>query len=299
MLGSRRHVLSAALCAALTFSGVVGPQPATAQQPTAAQAGQADIVLAAHRAVYEITLDQARGGAGVTDMTGRMVYELTGSVCDGFTQNMRFVTRMSTQDGGVTVSDMRSSSWEDGLARLFRFTSSQYKDSKLSESTQGDVDRGDGAGNVKVDLTKPAKKEVTLKRGVYFPIQHSIALLAAARSGETVFQADLYDGSEKGEKYYATTAYIGRAQPKGYNKSLPPVPSAARLDDLLSWPVSISYFDPAKEKQDGLPSYELAFLYFENGVSRRLFIDYGDFAIRGALKELTFLEPSKCDPKKR
>lgn len=278
------------------------PPPAIAQQPAAVQPSSPAVALAPHRAVYEISLDQARGGTAVTDMSGRMVYELTGSTCDGYTQNMRFVTRMSTQEG-VVLSDMRSSSWEDGVAKLFRFTSSQYKDAKLSESTQGDAARAEGGGEVVVDLTKPGKKAVKLKQGIYFPIQHSIALLAAARKGETVFQADLYDGSEKGEKYYATTAYIGRIQPKGFNKQLPAVSpqstaAAARLDDLVSWPVSISYFDPAKEKQDGMPSYELAFLYFENGVSRRLFIDYGDFAIRGVLKELSFLDVSKCDPKK-
>ncbi len=280
---------------------VAGGVPAAAQRTPAAQAQPvqaAPIVLVPHRAVYEITLDQARGGAGVTDMTGRMVYELTGSVCDGYTQNMRFVTRMSTQDGSVVLSDMRSSSWEDGVARLFRFTSSQYKDTKLSEATQGDASRDATGGPGRVELVKPAKKEIKLKAGVYYPIQHSIALLAAARRGETVLQADLYDGSEKGEKYYATTAYIGRAHPKGYNKSLPAVTTAQRLDELMSWPVSISYFDPEKEKQDGLPSYELAFLYFENGVSRRLFIDYGEFSIRGTLKDLAFLEPAKCDPKK-
>ena len=47
-----------------------------------------------------------------------------------------------------------------------------------------------------------------------------------------------------------------------------------------------------------MPAYELAFLYFENGVSRRLYIDYGEFAIRGSLKEITFLEPGKCEGKK-
>lgn len=280
---------------------VVSCPAAQAQRTPAAQAQPvqaAQPTVAPHRAIYEITLDQSRGGAGVTDMTGRMVYELTGSACDGYTQNMRFVTRMSTQDGGVVLSDMRSSSWEDGAARLFRFTSSQYKDAKLAEATQGDASREDPAKPGRVELVKPAKKEVQIKPGVYFPMQHSLALLAAARRGETVFQADLYDGSEKGEKYYITTSYIGRLQAKGYNKTLPAVTQGQRLDELQSWPVSISYFDPEKEKQDGLPSYELAFVYFENGVSRRLFIDYGEFSIRGTLKELTFLEPSKCDPKK-
>ncbi len=168
------------------------PPPAIAQQPAAVQPSSPAVALAPHRAVYEISLDQARGGTAVTDMSGRMVYELTGSTCDGYTQNMRFVTRMSTQEG-VVLSDMRSSSWEDGVAKLFRFTSSQYKDAKLSESTQGDAARADGGGEVVVDLTKPGKKAVKLKQGIYFPIQHSIALLAAARKGETVFQADLYE----------------------------------------------------------------------------------------------------------
>jgi hypothetical protein len=270
--------------------------PAWAQS-TVAQSPPAGISLASHRAVYEMTLDQTRGGAGVTDMSGRMVYELTGSPCDGYTQNMRFVTRMSVQDGSSTLTDMRSSSWEDGLAKLFRFTSSQYKDTRLSETTQGDAARADPSGEVTVELTKPQKKEVKLKRDVYFPIQHSIALLAAARKGDAVFQADFYDGSEKGEKYYATTAFIGRQLPKGHNKTLAAVAAAERLDGMVSWPVSISYFDPAKEMQDGLPAYELAFLYFDNGVSRRLFIDYGDFSIRGTLKEITFLEPAKCEVK--
>ena len=41
--------------------------------------------------------------------------------------------------------------------------------------------------------------------------------------------------------------------------------------------------------------YELSFRFYENGVSSRLYIDYGDFAIRGELKELTFLEEGKCE----
>jgi hypothetical protein len=36
---------------------------------------------------------------------------------------------------------------------------------------------------------------------------------------------------------------------------------------------------------------------FENGVSRKLTIDYGDFALQGTLKDLVFHEPSKCERK--
>lgn len=261
--------------------------------PLAVGAGNAK-VLAPHRAVYEITLDRSRGGSGVSDMSGRMVYELKGSECEGYTQTMRFVTRMVNQEGSTVVTDMRSSSTEDASARNFRFNSSQFKDSKLSESTDGGAARSGPSGEVKVELTRPERKEVQLKPNVFFPIQHSIALIAAAEKGESIFQADLYDGSEKGEKVYATTAYIGRKYAAGYNKRMPAAKSAERLNGLKAWPVSISYFEPGSDKQDAVPAYELAFVYFENGVSRRLYIDYGEFAIRGSLKEITFLEPGKC-----
>ena len=214
--------LGLALGPALAHAQATSPQPASGQRPSASKAASDPSGLAPHRAVYEITLDQSRSTSTVSDMTGRMVYELTGSACEGYTQNMRFVSRMSGQDGTVGITDMRTSSWEDGLAKSFRFNSSQYKDQKLSESTNGDAARSEQSGETKVELTRPEKKQVKLKPDVFFPIQHSIALLAAAKRGETTFQADLYDGSEKGEKVYPTTTYIGKARGPGFNQKLGP-----------------------------------------------------------------------------
>ena len=94
-------------------------------------------VLAPHRAIYEITLDRSRGGAGVSDMAGRMVYELTGSECEGYTQSMRFITRMTNQEGVASLTDMRSSSTEDANAKSFRFSSSQYPGLQAFEVDNG------------------------------------------------------------------------------------------------------------------------------------------------------------------
>jgi hypothetical protein len=251
--------------------------------------------LAPHRAVYEITLADSRGGSSVTDMSGRMVYELTGSACEGYSQSMRFVTRMSGQDGNSSITDMRTSSWEDAVAKAFRFSSTQYKDTKLEETTDGDAARTGPEGEVKVEISRPAKKAMSLKRDTYFPVQHSLALIAAARKGQRIFLADLYDGSEKGEKVFSTASFIGMERAPGYNRTLPKVERAERLDTVRSWPVSISYYEEGSERKDAIPAYELAFLYFENGVSRRLYIDYGDFSVRGTLKQLQFLDPKPCD----
>ena len=276
-------VLSAILLAAGSAVPVAAQQPLPGIGP-----------LAPHRAVYEITLADSRGGSGVSDLAGRMVYELTGSGCQGYTQNMRFVTRMTNQEGVTSVTDMRSSSWEDAVSKAFRFNSSQYKDTKLEESTDGDAARNSTGAEVQVELSKPAKKAVRLKGDTFFPVQHSIALLAAARKGDQFFIADLYDGSEKGEKVYSTASFIGRPKVAGYNKSLPKAENGEKLDGLKSWPISISYYEEGSAASDAMPSYELAFVYFENGVSRRLFIDYGEFAVRGTLKRVEFLEPAKC-----
>jgi hypothetical protein len=266
--------------------------------PTVSSSAVSDsIVLSPHRAIYDMTLATSRGGTGVTAVSGRMVYELTGSPCEGYTQNMRFVTQMTNQGGTSVVTDLRSSSWEEASGKRFRFNSSQYRDEKATEVTAGDAARANTADDVKVELTKPAKKGLSLSSGVYFPVQHSIALLKAAKAGKATFRADLYDGSEKGEKVYDTVSFIGKGVPPGGNRKLPSVKNAEQLDKLAAWPVSIGYFEPGSDKTDAVPVYELTFLFFEDGVSRKLFIDYGEFAINGELKEITFHEPSKCEQK--
>jgi hypothetical protein len=253
------------------------------------------VLLAPHRAVYELTLAAARSGNGVTSVAGRMVYDLAGSPCEGYTQTMRFVTRMMHQSGSTTVSDLRSTTWEDAAAKHFRFDSSQYRDDKATETTVGEASRlGEG---IKVDLTKPSKRSLSQPVGVYFPIQHTIALIRAAKDGRASFRADLYDGSEKGEKVYDTVSALGRLQAPGGNRQLPSAAGAERLDAVQAWPVSIAYFEPRSDGLDALPVYEISFLMFENGVSRKLHIDYGDFALEGDLTEISFHEPSKCEQK--
>lgn len=262
--------------------------------PVAALPGSEAIGFAAHRAVYDITLARTAPGSGVADMNGRMVYELMGSACEGYTQNMRFVTEMTNRDGEAQVSDLRTSSWEEASGKRLRFNSTQYRDDQPVETTQGDAGRAAGSATVRVELTKPKKKKLDLAGQVYFPIQHSIALLESARAGRHVFAADLYDGSEKGEKVYQTSAFIGKRAEPGSSATPKGVAGADVLAKLPSWPIAISYYEPGGEKNDSLPAYELSFRFFDNGVSSRLFIDYGDFAITGELKELTFLETSKC-----
>lgn len=279
------------LCAA-----AVGLVLAAAPAGMAASA-EAAVVLTPHRAVYDITLDRAAGGSGIADMTGRMVYELTGNVCTGYSQSMRFVTAVVNQEGATSITDLRTTSWEDAASRAFRFNTTQFRDRKLTETTVGDASRADASGRLKVALTQPSRKQIDLSPQAMFPVQHSRELVVRAQRGERLFTADLYDGSEKGDKVYTTVSFIGTARAPGDVSGLAEVASAKPLEGLVAWPMSISYYEPETQRQDSVPTYELAFLYYSNGVSRRLKIDYGSFAVRGVLKEISFLDPGKCDPK--
>jgi hypothetical protein len=255
-------------------------------------AGKESNRLVAHRAIYEMTLDDARSASGITGIDGRMVFEFTGSECNGYSLNMRMVTQMTDTQGQTNLTDLRSSTWEQGDGQKFRFQSAQYLNDKLGDITMGRAVRETPNEAVKVKLSQPSAAELDLSGPLLFPTQHSFALIAAARSGVGLFQARVYDGSEKGQKVYDTTAFIGTAVPPGDDPKLEQVAKDKGLGKLASWPVSIGYFET--KGGDLTPSYQIDFRLYENGVSRDLLIDYGDFSIRGTLSSLEYLKATDC-----
>ena len=61
------------------------------------------------------------------------------------------------------------------------------------------------------------------------------------------------------------------------------------------WPVTISYFNE-NSKTDALPVYRMSFKLYENGITRDLTMDYGDFVLTGKLAKLEMLDkkPETC-----
>jgi len=255
-------------------------------------AGKESNKLVAHRAIYEMTLDDARSASGITGIDGRMVFEFTGSECDGYSLNMRMVTQMTDTQGQTNLTDLRSSTWEQGDGQKFRFQSAQYLNDKLGDITMGRAVRETPKEAVKVKLSQPSAAELDLSGPLLFPTQHSFALIAAARTGQGLFQARVYDGSEKGQKVYDTTAFIGTEVQPGSDPKLEQVAQDKGLGELASWPVSIGYFEA--KGGDLTPSYQIDFRLYENGVSRDLLIDYGDFSIHGTLTSLEYLKATEC-----
>lgn len=277
------------------FGGVGAASAAgTAAATGEPQAAEAPVVFVPHRAIYDLKLDEAKSGSGVVALTGRIVLELTGSACEGYAQTMRLVTVTTNQDGEQQTTDLRTSSWENVPAKTLRFNVSTFQNEMQAEQTQGVAQRDDGKGGVRVALKRPQAKELEVKGDIYFPIQHSMAVVRAAKAGKSIFSADLYDGSDGGGKAYATSTVIGQEIEPGSGAKITLSSDSGSLDQSPSWPIAVSYFPMGEKKADTLPTYEMSYRFHENGVTSKLRIDHGAFSIKGELKELLYLEPQPC-----
>ncbi len=57
--------------------------------------------------------------------------------------------------------------------------------------------------------------------------------------------------------------------------------------------MTIAYFTD-EASGDALPVYRMSFKLYENGVTRDLTMDYGDFALSGKLAELEVFDTAEC-----
>ncbi len=285
VLGSRSLLwLSLVVAGAAAAAGGLGLRRAVAVTP-------AD-ELASHRAVYDLTLAETRGNSPAMSARGRILYDFSGSACDGYALQFRQVSELDNGEGKVTLSDLRSTTWEDGAAKKFIFKSQNYLNETLIDTVDGQADRQ--PDKVVVNLRQPERKTFELEPTMAFPTDHMRRILAAARAQKSILEAPVYDGSEKGEKVYNTTTIIGREVAP--NERVPTDAAAGNqaLAGLKRWPVTVSYFDRAAASGDQAPVYAIKFELYENGISRALVLDYNDFAISGKLTSIEVRDTKPC-----
>src|ERR1700750_1093091 len=87
---------------------------------TAAQAA-AGAPFLPHQALYELSLVQSRGSTSSVAARGRILYNFSGSACEGYTSDFRQVSELDSGEGKTTLSDLRSTSWEEGSGKVYRF----------------------------------------------------------------------------------------------------------------------------------------------------------------------------------
>ncbi|MET0599556.1 MAG: cell envelope integrity EipB family protein [Mesorhizobium sp.] len=247
-------------------------------------------LLAPHRAVYDLALDKASDRSGITGLSGRMVYEFNGSACEGYTVTFRFVTRIDTGDN-TRVTDQQTTTFEDPEGKTFRFVTKSFVDQNLDKEVRGTAVRENSG--LQVDIERPDKQKLDLAP-TQFPTQHLLELIGKAEKGETFYETNLFDGSEDADKVMTTTVIIGkREQAENSDPELPALNGALAKDAY--WPVDIAYFDLSEKDGEELPQYRISFKMHENGLTRDLEMDYGDFSMKGKLVNLSlFDKPEAC-----
>jgi hypothetical protein len=252
------------------------------------------MALASHRAVYDLKLSSTRGKRSMSAVRARILYDFSGSACEGYALQFRQVSELDSGEGKVVVSDLRSTSWEDGAAKRLRFHSQNFFDENLRDAVDGQAEREQGG--VAINLTEPKEKKLDLKTDLVFPTEHVRRIIAAAKEGKTLLQVAVYDGSDSGEKIFDTLSVIGKAIAPNTQQPTDAVAKEKAFAGMTRWPVTISYFDRAVKQDAGeqQPVYAVTFELYENGVSRALVLDYGDFVLSGEMTSIEMKDVKPC-----
>ncbi|MGE5268235.1 MAG: cell envelope integrity EipB family protein [Thiohalocapsa sp.] len=241
--------------------------------------------IAAHRALYSMSLGRAGGDAGVTAASGTMAYQW-GETCDGWTVEQRYRLKMGYAESPDVSITSNFVTWEakDGLR--YHFNQKETRNTEENDEIRGTAKLdAPGQGGV-AEFEKPEGKSFKLPPGTMFPSAHTISLIDSAKAGENFIAKHIFDGATV-ENAVLVSAVIG---PK-----IEPDAEAAKKSPLLNrpgWRVRLAFFpaDPKAEK----PDYELGMLLLDNGVSRDMVIDYGDYAIHAKLEDIEALPKPKC-----
>ncbi len=244
---------------------------------TLAPAAAAD--LAAHRAVYKLTMANARSG-DIEGVTGTMAYEVT-DACDAWAVRQRLKMTVTNRDGQDIEMISDYTTWESKDGLKLRFRTRQTTDTAVTSEVAGDASLASTGGSGEVHYTLPKEDKLPLPEGTLFPTAHTSALLAAAAAGKKFLAIPLFDG----------TSADGVQDSSIVVTSWGP-PSPSKWPDLAKLPSGkfrIAFFDRATGSQE--PDYEVGMRYWDNGVADELSMDFGEFVMDGKLSDFTLQKP--------
>ncbi|HET6234977.1 MAG TPA: cell envelope integrity EipB family protein [Acetobacteraceae bacterium] len=275
-------LLAPVLLVVLLAAGL--PSHAARAADRSAQLAVPPTPLAAHRALYTLTLDDRSGGGGsdVVGASGSMGYEVI-DACDGWATHQQLDMTVVNTDGQNVhmISDYTTWEAKDGLR--FRFHTRQTTDDAVTSQIDGDAKLDAPGGTGTAHYTSPSDTTKPLPAGTLFPMAHTSALLAAARAGKKFITLPLFDGTSEDGAEDSSVVVLDYK---------PPEPTAyAMLSPLPSARVHLAFFE--RTASSITPDYQVSMRYWENGVADALQMDFGDFVMDAKLSDLK-VQPHHC-----
>jgi hypothetical protein len=236
--------------------------------------------LAAHQAVYALSLDSSRGG-DVSAVSGQMAYEVT-DACDGWAVRQRLQMNVTNREGTdiAMVSDYLT--WESKDGTKLRFHMKQMTDQAVTEQVEGEASLTAPGGSGRIHYTQPEDKTMDLPPGTLFPMAHTAAIIEGAEAGKKFITLPLFDGTgADGVQSTSIVVVNWNNQP-----SAAPYP---QLAELGSGRVRVAFFPRNKDAVS--PDYEVGMRYWSNGVADALNMDFGEFVVNGKLTSFNMPTP--------
>ncbi len=247
--------------------------------------------IVAHKAVYELKSARTDKQSGLNGVTGLMVYQLEGSVCEGWTTTYRMASRFAKTEGRIQISDTQLTSFESGDGSSMQLSQKQFVDNRLQTETNLFAKKVVGRGGTG-QITRPEQKTFKLPEDTIFPILHQSRILEQAASGAQYDRSTLYEGSDS-DGAYTVISFISKLFGNGGKAGLKINEKFRPLARLNSWAMSMSYYKSG-DKYAELPVYQANFQMFENGVTTTLSFDYGNYILEGELVKLEMLPMGDC-----
>jgi hypothetical protein len=250
--------------------------------------GQALAVdIAPHRALYSMALGSTKSNSGVVGATGTMTY-VWGETCDGWTVEQRYKLRMQYAESSEVEITSNYVTWESKDGLRYRFNERKMRNGEVDEEVRGEASlEGQGKAGSAV-FTRPKQQTLELPAGTIFPTAHTILILDRAVAGEQFVSKNVFDGASE-ETAVQVSAFIGQ--------ELKPDAGAdngvkSPLVERPSWRIRLAFFSADQKSEK--PDYELGMRLYDNGVSRDMLLDYGDFAVKAKLDEIEALPKPNC-----
>ena len=168
-----RFLLACAVLPAILLSGAA-PVPAA----------PASVVLTPHRAIYDLKLLRTRGRGDIEAVSGRIVYDFSGSACAGYALNFRQVSEMESTEASKIGAERPALDHLGGGRR-------QALPLQLGELRQR-PQRRHGRGQCRARRrprwrsSSPSRAQVfDLDRTMVFPTEQMRRIIEAARAGKT------------------------------------------------------------------------------------------------------------------
>lgn len=229
-----------------------------------------------HTAHYGMKLLSARSSSNIESVSGDMFVRWEGD-CAGWTMSNRTVFDVSYTGGDTVRITMDATTWESRAGDRYTFLVRTLFNDRESDRIEGTA-RLDAEARA-AEFVSPAKKRIVLPPDTVFPTRHTEQVLAVAGDKPEIVRATVFDGFTDGGAQFVNAIVGGKSLAKKAPSS--PFPE---LRALPSWSVNLAFFPV--ENQDAEPESEISVKIFANGIAGRMDMDFGDFRVRGDLKNL-------------